>query len=98
MVTLLLTLLIVQLLGTTIFGRFETETPILKRLLKWAFIDAVSIKLYFWIGEYAILFPLSMVLIGTVVHFCICNKYGFHPLKATPRKKYYAFRNWKWEE
>ena len=32
--------------------------------------------------------------VGLVAHFWICRRWGIHPLKATPRDKYYRLRGW----
>ena len=37
-----------------------------------------------------------MITIGTIVHFRIYKKNGIDPLKASPSRKYYEFRGWKW--
>jgi hypothetical protein len=39
-----------------------------------------------------------MLVVGTTTHITICKKNGIDPLKATPRRKYYDLRGWKWEE
>ncbi len=93
----LLALLIIQLLGSSFFAKFEIETPVAKKIFKWVTIDAITIGLYYLVNHYALLFPVVMVLAGTIVHFRICKKNGIDPLKATPRKKYYELRGWKWE-
>lgn len=92
------TLLIVQLLGTTLFARFEIETPALRKLLKWFMLHLVTVGLYFLIGHYALLFPVTILIAGTTVHITWCRKNGIDPLRAVPRKKYYELRGWKWEE
>ncbi|MFV8347926.1 hypothetical protein [Flavobacterium sp. ZB4P13] len=94
----LILLLIIQAVGTSFFARFEIETPALKKVFKWLAIDAVTIGLYYLINHYAILFPVIMIAIGSIVHFRICKKNGIDPFLATPRKKYYKLRGWKWKE
>ncbi len=92
----LVTLLFIQLLGSTIFAVFELETPIWKKLLKWSMLDAITIGLYFLTGHWALLFPTIILITGITVHVRFCRKHGIDPLKATPRKKYYELRGWKW--
>jgi hypothetical protein len=94
----LMTLLIMQTVFISAFAKFEIETPLLKKLLKWFFIDAITIGLYFWINHWAILLPIIGLILGTIYHFYWCRKNGIHPFRATPKKKYYALRKWKWEE
>ena len=89
-------LLILQLVGTSIFGHFEGETPAWKKLSKWLFIDSVTVGLFFVVGHYALIFPLLILILGLFFHFYFCRKHGIDPIKATPRKKYYELRGWKW--
>lgn len=91
-------LLIVQLLASNLFGRFEIETPALRKIIKWLIIDALTVGLYFWVGHWAAIFPLIGILPGTIFHFIWCKKNGIDPFKATPKKKYYELRGWKWVE
>ena len=92
----LLVLLIIETLGMCIFKRFETETPIRRSLLKWTIIVGGTLGLYYVVGGWAILFPLGMLALGGTVHVVICRKEGFHPVYATPRREYYAYRGWAW--
>ena len=94
----LVELLIVQLLASNFFGRFEVETPALRKIIKWLIIDGLTIGLYYWLGHWALLFPLLAMIPGTIYHFNWCKKNGIDPIKATPKKKYYQLRGWKWEE
>lgn len=91
-------LLLIQLFGSAFFARFEVEIPPLRKIFKWLLIDGITVGLYFLIGHYALIFPVFMICIGTTVHITFCKKHGINPLKATPRKKYYELRKWKWEE
>ena len=94
----LIVLLVVQTLGSAIFARFETETPIWKRLLKWSIMHGGTIGLYFLVGHWSLLFPLAMGVLGGTLHFVVCRKHGFDLINATPRRAYYAFRGWHWPE
>ena len=91
-------LLIIQLLASNFFARFEVETPAFKKIIKWLFIYAITIGLYYWLHHGALIFPLIALIPGTIYHFNWCKKNGIDPLKATPRKKYNDLRGWKWEE
>ena len=92
----LLALLIMETLGMCIFKRFETETPVWRSLLKWGLIIGGTIGLYFAVGGGGLLFPLGMMVLGSTVHVVICRREGFHPVLATPRREYYAYRGWNW--
>jgi hypothetical protein len=91
-------LLLSQLIGTSIFGIFEMETPAWKKILKWLLIDVITLALFFEFNHWALLFPFVIIIIGTSVHFFLSITHGIHPFNATPRKKYYEFRGWKWVE
>ena len=96
LVYVLLTLLVLQTLGMCIFKRFETETPIWRGLLKWSIVIGGTLTLYYGLGSWAILFPIAFATLGGTVHIVICRKEGFHPIYATPRDRYYAYRGWTW--
>lgn len=98
LVYVLIALILIQTTFISAFARFEIETPLLKKLSKWFIIDFITIGLYYLIGHWAVLFPILGILPGTIYHFIWCKKNGIDPLKATPRKKYYELRKWKWEE
>lgn len=91
-------LLVIQLVMTSFFARFEVETRASYKILKWIIIAKITVGLYFMIGHWSTLFPIVVVILGTIYHFRWCKKNGIDPFKATPRKKYYELRKWKWEE
>ena len=94
----LIILLAIQTVGTSVFARFETETPIWKRLLKWFIVHGGTIGLYFLVGHWPLLFPLALSVVGGALHFVVCRKHGFDPVYARPRRAYYAFRGREWPE
>ena len=94
----LLILLIIQTIFISAFARFEIESHLLRKILKWFIIDGITIGLYFIINHWAVLFPILALVPGTIYHFNWCRKNGIDPFKATPKKKYYELRKWKWEE
>jgi hypothetical protein len=91
-------LLLIQLLGSSFFGRFEVETPALRKIIKWMIIDGITIGLYFLFHHWAVIFPIIALIPGILFHFNWCRKNGIDPIKATPKRKYYQLRGWKWEE
>lgn len=91
-------LLIIQLIGTSFFSRFEGETHPLKKITKWLIIAIITSGMYYWVQHWALAFPALAMIPGMIFHFMWCKKNGIDPLKATPRKKYYELRGWKWEE
>lgn len=58
----------------------------------------ISAGFYFVVGHWALLFPIIMTALGSLSHFIYCRREGIHPLYATPRRKYYELRGWKWQE
>ena len=94
----LMILLIVQTTFISAFAKFETETPLFRKLIKWFIIDGLTAGLYFAIGHWSVLFPVLALIPGSIYHFKWCRKNGIHPFNATPRKKYYALRKWDWKE
>ncbi len=87
-----------QIIGTAVFDRFETETPIWKKVLRWTVAAVGTVVLFRFIGHWALLFPGGFALLGGVVHFSWCRRHGIDPWRATPRRKYFALRGWTWPE
>ncbi len=48
----LITLLIIQTIFISAFARFELETPLISKLVKWFIIDGITIGLYFLVGNW----------------------------------------------
>ena len=95
----LLTLVMMQALGFSIFGKFQTETSWWQITLKWMIILAITYGLYFYFGHIGSFSLLGFAfIISLYIHFSWCKRNGIHPTKATPRKKYYQLRNWGWVE
>ncbi len=94
----LFTLIIIQTTFISAFAKFESETPLIKKLIKWFIIDVITVALYHFFGHWAMLFVVLSLAPGTTYHFIWCRKNGIHPFEATPRKKYYELRKWKWIE
>ncbi len=91
-------LLIGQTIGTSIFAPFEVETPVWRKLAKWGILILGTLALTRVVGHWAVIFPFGLASVGLVVHFVFVNRHGIHPFKATPRRKYYELRGWKWIE
>ena len=94
----LIVLLVVQLVGSSAFAKFEVETPALRKIFKWSFMAAATIGLYYLVGHWSLLLPATILTVGSTFHIIWCKKNGIDPLKATPKRKYYELRKWKWEE
>ena len=91
-------LLTFAVLGTETFAPFEVETPAWKKILKWVVLTALTLGLYPIIGHWAALIAAACGLIGLTFHFVWCAKNDIHPIRATPRRRYYELRGWEWPE
>ena len=91
-------ILALSVIGNAVFAVFEVETSAWRLILKWLIITAITLGVYYFAGHWAILVPVVAALAGAVVHFIWCRKWGIHPLQATPRRKYYELRGWRWRE
>ena len=89
-------LLIAQTIGTAIFAPFEAETPAHLKIIKWGILILGTLALSRVVGHWALIFPLGLGAVGLTFHFVYVNRHGIHPLKATPRRRYYELRGWKW--
>jgi len=91
-------LLFIAILGQSIFAVFEVETPPSRKILKWGIVAGVTIGLSQLVGHWAVLVPILGGVAGVVGHTIWCRRNGIDPLRATPRRKYYALRGWTWQE
>jgi hypothetical protein len=91
-------LLAFAVLGSAIFAPFEIETPVWRKILKWGMVIGITLVLAAVAGHWAVLVPVLGGVIGVVGHTVWCRRHGIHPLRATPRRKYYALRGWTWRE
>lgn len=91
-------LLFLLLFGAEMFAPFEVETPVWRKILKWSLVVALTLILHGFIGHWALLVPISLGSLGLVVHFVWCRRNEIHPIRATPRRRYYQLRGWDWHE
>ncbi len=91
-------LFVVVALGSSLFDRFETETPVVRKLLRWVLAAALTLGSYAWIGHWALAVLAGFALLGTIVHVIWCRANGIHPLTAEPRRRFYELRGWKWRD
>jgi hypothetical protein len=94
----LLLLLMLSVMGQSIFARFEIETPAWRKILKWFLVTTATLALYRAVGHWALMALLLAAFLGTTFHFVWCHKHGIHPLRATPHQTYYRLRGWQWPE
>ena len=91
-------LLVLVIIGSSVFAVFEVETPGWRKAVKWGVVSGVTIGLYFVAGHVAALVPIGLAALGFAFHIWWCRQHGIHPIKATPRRKYYELRDWQWPE
>lgn len=91
-------LLFLHILGTSIFDKFEVETPAWRKITKWSIITLLTYGVYQLVGHWALIIPLLGVGLGMMVHFSWSAKNKIHPIHATPRRRYYELRGWQWPE
>jgi hypothetical protein len=83
-------------IGQSTFARFEIETPAIRKIVKWFMMASLTLALYRFVRHWALLLPLAMGVAGTTFHFIWCRRNGIDPLRATPARKYYELRGWRW--
>ncbi len=86
------------LVGLGIFAPFEVETRPWRKILKWSIGVGLTLGLYAPIGHWAAAVPVVLAGVGGTVHWVWCRRNGIHPLRATPRRRYYQLRGWDWHE
>ena len=91
-------LFLLQTIGHSLFARFEVETAAWRKMLKWLLLAGLTVGLYAAVGHWALLLPAVLGVAGGTFHFVWCRRHGIHPLRATPRKKYWELRGWEWTE
>jgi hypothetical protein len=91
-------LLGLAVIGMSVFAPFEVETPAWRKLLKWTLIVGLTIGLYRPLGHGAALVPVAFAGAGFGFHVWWCRKHGIHPIRATPRRRFYELRGWEWSE
>lgn len=91
-------LLALAILGQSTFAVFEVETPAWRKILKWAVVTGGTIGLFAAVGHWALALPAAGALAGGGFHVWWCRRNGIHPLRATPRRRYYELRGWPWPE
>ena len=89
-------LLAFAIVAQSSFTRFEIETPAWRKIVKWSVMTVVTVSLSRWVGHWALLLPLGLGLVGTIFHVIWCRRNGINALKATPTRKYYELRGWRW--
>ena len=90
--------LAIAVIGPSTLAPFEVETPPWRKILKWAVVVALTVAVHRVAGHWALALPLGIGSLGVAVHFWWCRRNGIDPLRATPRRKYYELRGWRWPD
>ncbi|HEY9383536.1 MAG TPA: hypothetical protein VIP80_08455 [Gemmatimonadales bacterium] len=98
MILELAVLLALAVLGSASFAVFEVETPGWRKVLKWGVVTAATLALYSLVGHWSLLLPVVLGVAGLCFHLWWCRRHAIHPLRATPRRRYYELRGWQWVE
>ena len=91
-------LLVLCIVGPAVFAVFEVETPAWRKILKWGLVCGLTLGLSRGVGHWALLVPVLLAAAGLAFHWTWCRRHGIHPLRATPRRRYYELRGWTWQE
>ena len=91
-------LLVIVVLGTSVLGIFEVESPRWRKLVKWLVFCGGTVGLYYAFGHLALVFPIGLGIAAMGYHMWSCRRRGIDPVRATPRRKYYGLRGWRWHE
>lgn len=91
-------LLALAVLGSARFAVFEIETPAWRKVLKWGLVIGATLILSGIAGHWALLFPFALGVSGLGFHYVWCRRHGIDPVRATPRRRYYELRGWRWVE
>jgi hypothetical protein len=91
-------LFVLIIVGTSTFAVFEVETPPWRKATKWGLVLVLTLLAQRRFGSIAVALPVILGLAGLTFHFIWCRRNGIHPLKATPRRKYYALRGWQFPD
>ena len=89
-------LLAFAIVGQSSFARFEIETPPSRKIMKWGTMAVLTLALSRVVGHWSLLLPAAMGATGTVAHISWCRRNGIDTLRATPHRRYYQLRGWKW--
>jgi hypothetical protein len=82
--------------GNIVFGHFEANTPIWRRLLKIASFVGVTALIYMTLGRPWSLIWLALPVAAAIyVHGIWLPRHGVNGLTGEPRDKYYQLRGWK---
>lgn len=84
------------ILGADVFAPFEVETAAWKKITKWSVFLALVLGLYPVLGHGVLIVTSGLGAAGMWVHWRWCRQHGIDPLRATPRRRYYELRGWRW--
>jgi len=56
--------LLIVILGSSIFAVFEVETALWRKLLKWLIVAGGTVGLYYGVGHWALALPFGLAALG----------------------------------
>ena len=89
-------LFVLSVVASSVFDKFEVETPAIRKLLRWLLAAAITLGSYPFIGHLSLALLGGFAAIGGVAHWTWCWMNNIHPLTAQPRRRYYELRGWHW--
>lgn len=84
--------------SSSVFDKFEAETPVARKLLRWLIAAALTLGPYPFVGHWSLVPLAAFAVLGLSAHVIWCLRNKIHPLTATPRRRYYQLRGWTWPE
>ncbi len=91
-------LFVLCVLGTSVFDRFEVETPPARKAAKWVVAAGVTVIAFAVVGHWALAGLTVFAGVGVAVHVAWCRRHGIDARTAAPRRRYYELRGWSWPE
>jgi hypothetical protein len=91
-------LLILSVVGQSVFSRFALEVPVWRQIVKCLILTAATLGLYSVAGHWALLLLAVLAAAGMTAHFAWCVRNGIDAVRAAPLRRYYQLRGWSWPE
>lgn len=84
-----------HLFGHAIFGHFEAQTSVQRKIAKIVFNLGLTALVTAAFGyPWGFVFPVVFMGTGITFHLWWCARNHIHPLTAEPKERYYALRGW----
>ena len=78
----------IVLAGPVVFWRFEEQTPLAKRVVKWGGYLGVTPILFGSVGQpWSLVWAVGLPAVGLSYHVWWFRKHGIDPITAYPRRQ-----------